>query len=368
MVPEEGQPTPEVSAPRSTGERLVRLAARTIGLGAVKRLLLGLLASLTHRVKSRRRVVVQSLYGPDYFAGADDRQAGVSGYGNYTRQSSNADVSSYLLWRFLPFTESLDVGCAKGFVVEGLVELGYDAHGWDVSRWAVADGDEAIRNRLSVVDLERRQWTVGRPRYDLVTAFEVLEHLDPTKVPQVLKRLRRVSDGYLVATIPSIGANPNGPDGFPDGKVRMERLEHYKELGPAYDGPIPFEDLALDGTGGPVEGHLTIASYAWWTRQFENAGFVRQPEVEKAMHPVIGRFDLSVAWDLYVFHVDSRDPAPMVKRREAQLAELEQRWNLTEREPGDLSRWVTGSTVGAEAVAAIEQEYEASRRRRGIKV
>jgi SAM-dependent methyltransferase len=368
MVPEEGLPTPEVPTPRFPGERQLRLAAKTIGLGYVKRFLMRVFSPLTRRLKARRSVVVQSLYGAGYFAGADDRQVGVSGYGNYTRHSSNADVSSYLLWRFLPFTQSLDVGCAKGFVVEGLVELGYDAHGWDVSKWAVADADEAIRNRLSVVDLERRQWTVGRPRYDLVTAFEVLEHLDPTKVHTVLKRLRKVSDGYLVATIPSIGANPNGPDGFPEGKVRMERLEHYKALGPTYDGPVPYEDLAVDGSGGPVEGHLTIASYAWWTRQFEAAGFVRQPDVERAMHPVIGRFDLSVAWDLYVFHVDSREPAPMVTRQESQLAELEQRWNLAEREPGVDSKNITSWTVGAEAVAAIEREYQASRRRRSVKV
>jgi len=367
MVPEEGHPAPEVPAPRFPGERQLRRAAQAVGLGYVKRFLLRLLAPLIHRLKVRRSVAVQGLYGAGYYAGAEDRQAGVSGYGNYTRSTSNADVSSYLLWRFLPFTQSLDVGCAKGFLVEGLVELGYDAHGWDVSKWAVADADAAIRDRLSVVDLERRQLTVGRPRYDLVTAFEVLEHVDPSKVPQVLKRLRRVSDGYLVATIPSIGVNANGPDGFPDGKVRAESLERYKALGPTYDGPIPFEDLAVDAAGGPVEGHLTIASYAWWTRQFEAAGFVRQPEVEKAMHPVIGRFGLTVAWNLYVFHVDSRDPAPMVKRREPQLAELEQRWDLVDREPGTDSRNHTFSTVGHEAVAAIEREYEASRRR-GIKV
>ena len=66
--------------------------------------------------------------------------------------------------------------------------------------------------------------------------------------------------------------------------------------------------------------------------------------------------------------VDSRDPAPMVKRRESQLAELEQRWQLIDREPGADSRNHTSWTVGAEAVAAIDREYEASRRRREIKV
>lgn len=61
-------------------------------------------------------------YGESYFAGRENREPGVSGYGTYRRSSSNADVAAYLLWRFLPFSKSLDVGCAKGFVVEALRE------------------------------------------------------------------------------------------------------------------------------------------------------------------------------------------------------------------------------------------------------
>jgi SAM-dependent methyltransferase len=361
-APAEGvEPSPPVRFP---GERQLRRAAKAVGLGYVKRFLLRLWARFLQWREARRDARMQALYGAEYFAGAEQRQDGVSGYGNYTRATSNADVAAYLLWRFLPFTESLDVGCAKGFVVEALVELGYDAKGWDVSRWAVEHADEALKGRLSVVDLSRRQWTVGRPHFDLVTAFEVLEHLEPAKVPKVLRRLRKVSDGYLVATIPSIGTNPSGPDGFPAGKVRPERVEHYDRRNADITGPVPFEDLARDHTGAPAEGHLTIAPYSWWTAQFERAGFVRQPAVEQAMHAVIGRFDLSVAWSLYVFHVDGREPAPMVRRSEAELSEAERRWHLAEREITGESRDLTLRTVGPEACDAIDRELEASRRRR----
>ena len=34
----------------------------------------------------------------------------------------------------------LDVGCAVGFYVERLTALGWDAHGIDISDWAVAEG------------------------------------------------------------------------------------------------------------------------------------------------------------------------------------------------------------------------------------
>jgi SAM-dependent methyltransferase len=340
-----------------------------VGLGHLRRLARRLRAALGARWASRRGASKQARYGAGYFTGAEERQAGVSGYGSYTRETSNADVVSYLLWRFLPFSRSLDVGCAKGFVVEGLVELGYDAYGWDVSRWAVADADPAVRPRLAVVDLERRQrrWgRRGRTRYDLVTALEVLEHLDPARVPTVLRRLRRRCDGYVVATIPSLGTNVNGPDGFPAGKVRPERQEHYEALGDGYDGPVPFDDLARDDAGEPVEGHLTIASYSWWTAQFERAGFVRQGDVERAVHPVIGRMGLADRWCFYVFHVDDRDPAPLVHRPERELAELERRWHLTERDPGTASRAITRATVGEAAAEAIERELAESLRRRPL--
>lgn len=365
MDPEQAAPeAPDAPAAALRGPRWLRAAATAVGLGRVKRAVRGVRDAVRRRLASRRGDAKQDFYGSRYFSGAADRNPGVSGYGNYTRETSNADVASYLLWRFLPFTRSLDVGCARGFLVEGLVELGYDAHGWDVSEWAIADGAESVRDRLSVVDLERRQRPGVRTRYDLVTALEVLEHLRPEQVPKVLRRLRRVSDGYLVATIPSIGPNPHGPAGFVRGKVRPERLEHYEALGPGYDGPVPFDDLARDDDGNPVEGHLTVASFAWWTAQFERAGFVRQPEVERAMHPVIGRQDLSVAWNLYVFHVDERPPAPMVTRTEDELAELEHRWNLVYRPHSGHSRNITLWTVGEEGARAIDLEYQASVRRR----
>jgi SAM-dependent methyltransferase len=307
----------------------------------------------------------RTFYGESYFEGSGVRGDGSSGYGGYDRDLSNANVAAYLLWRFIPFTTSLDVGCAKGYVVEALTELGHDSYGWDVSEWAIADAAPAVAGRLAVADLERRL-PGHRPhdRFSLVSALEVLEHVKPARVPHALKQLRSICDGYLVATIPSLGANPSGPGGFPDGKVRPERLEHYRELGLAYDGPVPYEDLARDERDLPIQGHIAVASFRWWTEQFEAAGFRRLGDVEMAMHPVIGRFDLSVAWNLYVFHVDSKEPAPAPVRTEEELTELEQRWHLADREPGDHSIHLTQISVGDQAVKAIYAEIEASRARR----
>ncbi|MCU1345792.1 MAG: Methyltransferase type 12 [Acidimicrobiia bacterium] len=309
----------------------------------------------------------QRFYGSSYFEGRSNRKPGSSGYAGYTRDSSNANVAAYLLWRFLPFTSSLDVGCAKGFLVEALLDLDYDSYGWDVSEWAVAGGPPRVRERLAVVDLEKgvpEQRSL--PSYSLVTALEVLEHLQPERVASVLADLRSICSGYLVATIPSLGPNQSGPGGFPDGKVRTERLAEYHDKGPGYEGPVPYDDLMMDDDGFPVQGHLTIASFSWWTRQFEAAGFKRLHDTELKMHPVIGRFDLSVAWNLYVFHVDNATPAAMVPRSEIEIAELERKWKLADRPLGVHSQNLTNMTMGPSGVEAIESEFEASQLRKKL--
>jgi len=57
-----------------------------------------------------------------------------------------------------------------------------------------------------------------------------------------------------------------------------------------------------------VEGHLTIASYRWWTASFEKAGFVRRGDIERRIHSDIEPAGLSVAWNVYVMEVPGAKP------------------------------------------------------------
>jgi hypothetical protein len=144
--------------------------------------------------------------------------------------------------------------------------------------------------------------------FDLVSALETLEHLPPARVPDALAELRRVCGGFVYATIPSFGPNNEaGPDGHLEGKVRPERLAHYDGLGPTFDGPVPFEDLARDAAGEPVEGHLTIASFGWWTARFVDAGFERRADVERRIYADIEPAKLAPFWNMYVFAGPSAD-------------------------------------------------------------
>jgi hypothetical protein len=292
-------------------------------------------------------------YGGGYFG--EDRdpldRMGLSGYERYDRSTSNADVAAYALWRCFSPHESLDVGCAQGFVVEALRELGVHAHGVDVSPWAVEHAAPGAQGHVRVADL-----LVGLPfkkhRFELVSALEVLEHLPPEAVPRALREIARVTSGHVVATIPSFGSNPHGPGGWLEVKVREEVTDAYYALGPDYDGPVPRADLNVDARGRPLEGHLTIASFRWWTERFADAGLVRCPAIERQLHPILCRFGMTKYWNLYVLAAPGARREPAAFRSKIELAAVEGRFGLTDRRPppDDLARVAIALGLSEDAV------------------
>lgn len=275
----------------------------------------------------------EDVYGARYYGdGRDpDDRGGLSGYERYDRDTSNADVAAYLVWRHFEVHTTLDVGCATGFVVEALRELGIDAKGVDVSEWAVRHPALGAAGHIGYGNLLERL-PFPDAAFDLVTAFETLEHLPPESVPRALRELRRVTRSYVVATIPSFGRNEHGPGGWYQQKVREDLLPRYWAHGDRYDGPVPYDDIERDATGAPIEGHLTMASFQWWTNRFAEAGFVRLGAVERSIHPHLARFGLTKYWNLYVFAPASSATVPAgAVRDEAALAERERLWRLDQR-------------------------------------
>ena len=313
--------------------RAVQLGRRTLTATASRSRLARL--SFARIANELRRALPDGTYGGEYFGegrNPSDRM-GLSGYERYDRYMSNADVAAYLVWRFLPAKRTLDAGCALGFVVEALREIDLDAEGVDVSFFAIDHATPGARGHVRQGSLTDRL-PFDDASFDVVTALETLEHLPPESIRAAIGELHRVSRGYLLATIPSFGPNANGPGGWYDGKVREERLAHYQSLPDSYGGPVPSDDLAVDAEGNPIEGHITIASFSWWTEQFEAAGFLRCADIERRIHPHLARFGLTKYWCLYVLRVPAIAEATEDARSPAEIAALEQRWALDTR-PND---------------------------------
>src|SRR5204862_5700957 len=85
------------------------------------------------------RALDDPTYGGSYFGDGRDPldRMGLSGYERYDRDTSNADVAAYLVWRRFDVRRTLDVSCATGFVVEAPRDVGIDPEGDDVRQFPV---------------------------------------------------------------------------------------------------------------------------------------------------------------------------------------------------------------------------------------
>lgn len=103
-----------------------------------------------------------------------------------------------------PARTVLDVGCAKGMLVQALVAQGVDAYGLDVSEHAIATAHDDVRDRLRVasatVPLTRR--------YDLITCIEVLEHMSPRDAQDAIDVMCAATDRIVFSSSPTDLAEP----------------------------------------------------------------------------------------------------------------------------------------------------------------
>ncbi|MEO1128961.1 MAG: class I SAM-dependent methyltransferase [Planctomycetota bacterium] len=102
---------------------------------------------------------------------------------------------------------SLDVGCGVGFVVWLLQSplFNFESFGCDVSAVAIENarariGGDADRVRLIEVD---GRLPFNDDAFDLVTCFDVLEHLDAADLPRLRDELQRVREphGAILLTV-----------------------------------------------------------------------------------------------------------------------------------------------------------------------
>ena len=94
----------------------------------------------------------------------------------------------------------LDFGCARGYSVKAFSLLGYDAIGYDVSQWALANCDEAVRGKVSAV------WPPEKP-VDWIVAKDVLEHISHDQVIQLVKQFFTIARKGVFVVVPLAGAS-----------------------------------------------------------------------------------------------------------------------------------------------------------------
>jgi 2-polyprenyl-3-methyl-5-hydroxy-6-metoxy-1,4-benzoquinol methylase len=112
-------------------------------------------------------------------------------------------VADLIVERIHPET-SLDVGCAIGFLVEELRARGVDAHGIDVSEYAIGQVPAELRPYCRVGSVTS---PIDRG-YDLLTCIEVLEHLPPEAAETAVANITQRVDSVLFSSTPDDHSEP----------------------------------------------------------------------------------------------------------------------------------------------------------------
>jgi 2-polyprenyl-3-methyl-5-hydroxy-6-metoxy-1,4-benzoquinol methylase len=137
-----------------------------------------------------------------------------------------------LKWvRSLPVRTVLDVGCGDGAFLDEAREAGLETYGIELNKYARekarSKGHQVVDSFLQNLDTSLR--------YDLVVAFQVLEHVaDPVQFLQLMARVVRPR-GYLAVAVPNHGGlyrlAPLDPHTWPPHHVTRWTLSHLDQAG-----------------------------------------------------------------------------------------------------------------------------------------
>lgn len=167
---------------------------------------------------------------------------GVSGYMNYSWMPEQTLRMAHYFVNNIPILSGqsvLDFGCAKGYVVKALRLLDVDAHGVDVSRYAIDCADKSVAPHCSLIEGCADPALFSR-NYDLMLSKDVFEHIPESALRTLMTRaLSHV--GRIFTAIPLGQDNDSG-----------------KFVVPAYN---------LDVT------HITAKTLGWWLDLFESCGW-----------------------------------------------------------------------------------------------
>lgn len=186
---------------------------------------------------------MENQFNEDYFERGVEKN--LSGYTNYKYMPTRSyEEASTLIERWgiydwiiddegndkdVPY-KILDYGCAKGFLVHSLRQLGYEAYGYDISEYAINNCVPDVKEYLSN-DMEDEL-------YDYVVCKDVMEHIPENEVLNVLSEI------YTSLKTEALFVIPLGDDN----KFRIREYE-------------------IDVT------HVTKKDEDWWINRFKESGF-----------------------------------------------------------------------------------------------
>jgi len=97
----------------------------------------------------------------------------------------------------------LDIGCGKGFLLYDFLKVIPDAeiHGIDISKYAIDNSKEEIRDQLQVGNATNLPWKDNT--FDLVISITTLHNLHAYELDQALREMQRVGKSHQYLCVES---------------------------------------------------------------------------------------------------------------------------------------------------------------------
>lgn len=147
------------------------------------------------------------IYTEEYYKSGDSL---VRGYSNYLEDRSNITETATRrikdIEKFKSGGSLLDVGCAFGFFLDVARERGWTTTGVEISQFAAEYAARELQ--LNVINHNIESWECQAMAYDVITMWDLVEHLrDPLGTLQKLASALK-EDGILVLSTPDIDSLP----------------------------------------------------------------------------------------------------------------------------------------------------------------
>ncbi|NII23508.1 class I SAM-dependent methyltransferase [Pseudoflavitalea sp. X16] len=104
-----------------------------------------------------------------------------------------------------PGKKILDLGCAKGFLVDVLRQNGYDAYGTDISEYAIKSCPPGLTPFLQVCDLNTDRIPFPDSFFDIIVCMGTLEYVENQEhALQEINRILKPGGAFLMTTLNSV--------------------------------------------------------------------------------------------------------------------------------------------------------------------
>ena len=140
--------------------------------------------------KTDEHIRISKEYGEMYFDGPREYW-----YGGYKYDGRWRPVAKDIVEHFnlKPGDKVLDVGCGKGFLVRDLLELGIDAYGMDVSKYALMNCEKEVIGRLQIGSAVSLPFPDNS--FNAVLAINSIHNLDRENCIVALREMQRLAAG-----------------------------------------------------------------------------------------------------------------------------------------------------------------------------